>query len=89
MNKVYKYQISTNHSDIVKIEVPKGSVFLNVKNQKDKLVAYFQCPDTELTESIGFVSFYTGIYLADNPKKYIDTVLFDEGNYVLHVYQLI
>ena len=80
---------------IPRVQVPKGAQFLSIGNQREELVSWFMV-DTEeqLTESKSFVLLATGAVLSeaaqdhlDERFRFVDTVLFGSGSFVLHVFR--
>ncbi|SUE95862.1 Uncharacterised protein [Ectopseudomonas mendocina] len=80
---------------ISRIQVPQGAEFLSVDNQREDLVSWFKVdPDEKLTESKSFVLLATGATISDEAHEHLEerfrfvkTVLFSGGNFVIHVYK--
>lgn len=81
---IYKYELNKYGSQIV--VMPKGSVVLSVQNQRGELVLWAETIDTVATERRKFVAFITGMPAPNG--KYLGTVQFDGGDYVVHVYEV-
>lgn len=89
MKRILKYEIPiSNIGGITEVVMLRNSNFLCFKNQKGKLFLWVEAMENEENELRKFVLLHTGDYLPDNPIYYLQTVLFDEGNYVIHVYLL-
>jgi hypothetical protein len=86
MKSVYKYLFHSLHG-FVTIYVPYSAKLLRVDKQGDTLAAWFEV-ETESTEGSYYV-FYVAMTGEDIPDnlEYVNTVLFDDGNYVLHIYK--
>ena len=91
MSRIWKYQLNKdiNREDRINIiEMPKGAEILCVKNQYNcptlyaKVMPYYS--EIELRE---FKMAHTGETILDE-WKYIGTVLLDDGEYVLHIYEI-
>lgn len=90
MRRIFKYTIpvETTRNQAHQIEIPKDSLFLKAENQKEKLVLWYEVDETKEVEIVGFMCLHTGDYIPANPSVYLSTILFDNGDYVLHLYQL-
>lgn len=83
-----------DHLLISRVQVPAGAEFLSVDNQREDLVSWFKVdPDESLTESKSFVLVATGAQMLDEAVqhleerfKFVSTVIFSSGNFVLHVF---
>lgn len=78
-----------------RIQVPKGAEFLSVDNQREDLVSWFKVdPEETLTESKTFVLMATGATISEEANQHLEerfrfvkTVLFSGGNFVIHVFK--
>ena len=85
---VYKYEL--DWSEHQRIEVPRYSKVLNVKEQKDKAVIYVLCNESETLKSTlevlvvptGYVIPQTGLI----SYTYLDTVNIQDGNLMFHIF---
>ena len=91
MKRVLKYTLPVyaTLSEAHEIEVQKDSVFLKAVNQKDNLALYFEVDINKESETLSFMCLHTGDSKPANPSNYVDTILFNSGEYVLHIYRLI
>ena len=92
MKAIFKYNLPVKLAVLSpeKIEIQKGAIFLKAKNQREELSLWFEVdPEETEVEDVHFFIVHTGDYLPDNKKKYLETVLFDDGSYVVHLYRLL
>jgi hypothetical protein len=61
-------------------------MILRADNQDDAMVVWAAVPDSGEQEKWEFVSVHTGEEFPQGRWAYIDTVLFSNGAYVLHVF---
>jgi len=88
MYKVYKYSVKSTGS--TKIEVPVGAEILSAKNQNEGLEIWALVDGAQTkTREITIRSFVTGLEEVPDPDNlsFIDTVLFQNDRFVVHVFQ--
>lgn len=84
--KIFKYHINIPGSDI--IEMPEGSEILYVGNQYNSVFLWAKVDSTRKLTKRKFIVCNTGDDLPANTKKFLGTVLLNEGSYVLHIFEL-
>lgn len=84
MKVIWKYELVPN--DIVKIEMPKGAEILSIQNQFGAVRPWAIVDDTADNETRSFYFCGTGHPVADNPKKYLATII--QGQFVWHIFEL-
>ncbi len=88
--KVFKYELPLTHGRHV-VSVPWGAKILSVNSQCGRLMAWaLVSPDHEPVERTFFVAM-TGSEIPPGvtaATPFVDTVLFDAGEFVLHVWDL-
>ena len=84
MSRIYKYKVG---SGLNQIQVPKGPELLSVKTQYGSPVAYFSVDDTAKHDVE--VKIHLSLTGAPTPNgKFIDTLMLDNDNFVLHAFLL-
>lgn len=90
MNTIHKYELSPSPG-IQSVKIREKAVFLKMAVQSDKICLWYQVDTFEAWQEINFILYHTGQEL-DNELhhrcRYIDTLLFNNGNYVLHIYKI-
>jgi len=89
MHLIYKYiHEGLLYQKTSSFRIPKRSRFLCVDNQYDKLTFWFEVDEND-KEMVDFI--YT-IVETEKPApynlKHLGTVLFFEGSYVIHIFQM-
>ena len=84
MNIIYKYPVDIIGTTILKL--PAGSIILKAANQNEKLNVWAEITDDTNTTSYRFYVIPTGGQIDSYDKTYLDTVLFVDGKFILHVY---
>ena len=80
---IFEKELRSSETTIV---VGRGSYPLSAKNQHDKLVVYYEETNREEQETLTFYCFMTG---QDSPAPhltFLDTVMLNNGNFVVHVF---
>jgi hypothetical protein len=90
--KILKWELSRTDGR-QEITTPVNTQILAVLNQFEGLVVYGLCrdPDSDLTEKHKFLLAMTGGLISDEDlelNKYLGTVLFVNGAYVVHIYEV-
>ena len=85
IRKVFKYQLKIQA--VQEIELPSHSRVLSVKNQRNSIVLYAEVrEDIKETKKIKVFLVCTGGKVPSDATLFLDTVLLNNGIYVLHVY---
>ena len=85
IRKVFKYQLKIQEEQ--EIELPSHSRVLSVKNQRNSIVLYAEVrKDIKETNKIKVFLVCTGDKVPSDATLFLDTILLNDGNYVLHVY---
>lgn len=85
IRKVFKYQLKIQAEQ--EIELPSHSRILSVKNQRNSIVLYAEVrEDIKETKKIKVFLVCTGDKVPLDATLFLDTVLLNNGIYVLHVY---
>lgn len=89
--RILKYVIKAQQTMTIahEIEMQVDAIFLKAENQNGMISMWFEVDENKTIEKVFFMVLHTGNYKPDNPSIYLDTILFDEGSYVLHLYKLI
>ncbi len=92
---IWKFTVSLNQiCDVTLIDMPKGAEVISVVNQREELTFYAKVNSGEKeTEIKKFRVAGTGHSLEftkhwEMKERFIGTVLFMKGDFVLHVYEL-
>lgn len=87
--KIYKYHL--HYAGASCIQVPAGSKILSVKVQANRPVAYVLFSGYSEAGAIDIVGVETGAPLPYPIERlrYIDTLLFNDGAYVIHYFELL
>lgn len=90
-SKILKYEIAVGNGSI--ILVPVNSTFLSVKEQNNKIIAYYMVNE-ETAKGVRqdkFKVIGTGHILTDEIEayKFIDTLSLHQGNIMLHIFKQI
>lgn len=85
IKKVFKYQLKIQTEQ--EIELPLHSRVLSVKNQRNSIVLYAEVrEDIKETKKIKVFLVCTGDRVPSEATLFLDTILLNDGIYVLHVY---
>lgn len=90
MITIHKYELSIGVS-VQGILVRKNAKLLKCANQAEHLCVWYEVNTHEPEEQLDFVQVRTGqpMLMDIYPRMtYLDTVLFDQDRYVVHVYQV-
>jgi len=80
---IFKKELQASETTVV---VGSGSFPLSAKNQHDSLVVYYEETNQDERETLKFYCFMTG---QDSPAPhlaFLDTVMLNNGNFVVHVF---
>lgn len=71
-------------------QIPEGARLVHCAAQGNAIGLWYEIPDEKstVTEQHGFQVFGTG-HPINNHLTYVGTALFDDGNLVLHVYEVV
>lgn len=88
LSVIYKYP--WHEGRMKQIDLPKGSFLLAVQNQRNVLTLWFLQPVEEVeNETRTFIRRLTGEnHVVPEGAKFIDTVQFDEGFLVYHIFEV-
>lgn len=87
MKKIYKHRLKGLEEEL--IILPKGAEILSVNNQFEHLVIWVLFDTNERDDELRkIVTYRTGQEITDSENlNFIDTVLFDQGNLVIHIFE--
>lgn len=91
MITIHKYTFATQEPGVHTIQVRKNAVFLHAAAQNDRITIWFKVDTHEAWMHLDYVVYLTGQEFDPafiNRQNYIATLLFDNGGYVVHVYQI-
>lgn len=89
MKQIYKIGIPINSSAFRNsFYLPHDPRFLHAREQRDSLCAWFEVDDTNALAQYSFQVFGTGHGPIGDHLLYLGTGIFDEGDLVLHLYQV-
>jgi hypothetical protein len=89
--KILKYVVKLDEiKDVTFVPMPRGARVLKVVNQHNRLTFYADCDEKQGTAKHKFRIAGTGhpLGVMSPNARYVNTVLFDGGSLVLHVYDL-
>jgi hypothetical protein len=89
MKNIFKYDINKTGRIIQKVQMPINAEILAIRNQHEEAVIWAEVNATNLLEDRVFAVLTTGATKPDNPMEYKTTLQFSDGNYVIHIYELI
>jgi hypothetical protein len=69
-------------------DVPGTSKLLTIDNQFDMITFWFLSPDNCLLNKVSYHFALTGQLLPENYGSFLKTVLLDNGNFVVHVFEV-
>lgn len=90
MSVIWKFTMQTQASGGGQMfQVPAGAIVRHCAAQSPSSIAvWVEVPDTSApAEERWFRMFWTGFELPPDPMTYVGTVLFDDGAFVVHVYE--
>lgn len=73
-------------SGTTEFELPEGSQVLKVAVQEKGTVVWFLVGDSIRTIKIQISLYMTGVNFFPNNKIYVDTLLYENGHFVLHAF---
>lgn len=80
---IYKYELLTQGEQLV--QMPRGARLMSIQNQAGKTVCWAIVNPDEAKVARRFLGFTTGGELPNgDPGKYIATVMYNGGSFVLH-----
>lgn len=86
--QILKYFLSADPTGNCKLLLPKSAFILSVQNQKERLVLWASWePDEEEAEVRHFSILTTGQHVPRWQRKFLGTVQFQSGDYVVHVFE--
>lgn len=95
MRVIYKFKLNFTPFQQVLVPSTCEPKFLCVKEQNEHPVVYIErnthenTPETTDQTAFRFVLIMTGFATEIKPEyKYADTIMFDKGRYVVHVYRV-
>ncbi len=80
---IFKKELQASETTIV---VGRGSYPLSAKNQHDRLVIYYEETNRSEKETLKFYYFMTGQDYHTPYLNFLDTVMLNNGNFVIHVF---
>lgn len=87
MLTIHKYPLS-KAPGVQLIEVPQGARLLKAANQFDKICLWYEVDTDRPKVQREILLYQTGTEIdACSTGKFIDTILLDGGNYVVHLYE--
>lgn len=89
MINIFKYKLEKFSHQIQKVQMPIGAKILSMLNQHEEIAIWAEVNATNISEARSFITLATGATKPDNPLKYFTTLQFSDGNYVVHVYELV
>jgi len=88
MKVIYKYKIDPGHNTKTILTVPINSKLLRIDVQLDRLYAWFEIEkDEQQTIKRTFYVMYTGRGFEKKNMKFIQTVVYNEIHFVVHIYE--
>lgn len=87
MRKIYKYWLSkiTKEQELM---LPINNTLLSVQNQDEEIVVWISVDESQPRASNSFCIVLTGQQEPDTKAwKYLNTLQFERGQYVVHIYQ--
>ena len=80
---IFKKELQLSETTIM---VGRGSYPLSAKNQHDSLVVYYEETNRDEQEALKFHYFMTGQDYRAPYLNVLDTVMLNDGNFVVHVF---
>ena len=80
---IFKKELQASETIVL---VGRGSYPLSAKNQHDKLVVYYEETNQHEQETLKFCYFLTGQNSRIAHLNFLDTVMLNDGNFVVHVF---
>lgn len=84
---IYKYQLGLY--GITELLLPEGAQILSVQNQRGHLVLWADVNRQASDITRKFMAVVTGSNPPERKNQFIGTVQFDNGNYVVHVFEVL
>lgn len=90
MNTIHKYQLRLLAGKPLTILVKNCLLLLKCALQGDVICVWFEINEVAPDEEYTFIGYNTGqeLKLTLGLHSHIETILFDNGNYVFHVYRI-
>lgn len=90
MKAIWKYHLSglQTLSECQRVDMPKGAEIVSCQLQRGEIVVWAIVDDEHELESRYFFVIYTGLPLPGNPYKYLSTLQLEDGDIVLHAFEL-
>ena len=88
--KIHKYQFpDCIYNNVYEFELPKSSKILDIQIQHGAATLWYTRPDQETETFTCRIGFYvTGFDTIPNNARYIRTLQFQDGWYILHAFEL-
>lgn len=84
--RIWKYEIPV--TDLIKLEIPENSKFLDVQVQDDKVVVWYLVRHTEAPKkTVKFRIYGTGHFVEDSLQTYLGTFQLLGGAFVGHLFE--
>ena len=80
---IFKKELQLSETTIM---VGRGSYPLSAKNQHGRLVVYYEETNRNEQETLKFYYFMTGQDYRAPYLNFLDTVMLNDGNFVVHVF---
>jgi hypothetical protein len=85
--QIWKYQIVLKVDGVFWLDMPKGARILKLALQKGKPTLWAMVDINANTETRKFNLYLTGSPIVDE-EEYIGSVLLDDGDFVLHLFEI-
>lgn len=85
MKRILKYPINGTH--VTTLDLPRGSNVIHIDVQGSRYIIWAEVDETQPIEKRRFVGLMTG-QSVDLGMKHISTLLVDNGNFVIHFYEI-
>lgn len=85
---IFKYNLDLNAGTVVSVSMPKDARVLSVGNQHEQLAVWAVASPGSLIETRKFLVLCTGEPYEGTVAKFLGTVQFDNGVFIVHVFEL-
>jgi hypothetical protein len=88
MKIIYKYELSSDSGGLT-IPLPADAEVLTVQMQRAHVAMWVRLDPDAPRVPRRFASYQTGVSIPDVPQRFLGTVQQDDGEFVLHIFEVL